>query len=182
MLRPRTLLVPAFASTALVGLGLMLALAPQPPEPTIQRVTCVSKGLQGILTTQNFPRHFHGSFLWDAAVSQLSVQGLELRVRDVNRRGDLLVATGKGVTRMVHLREHEPVSFTFRIEVDLVTGKLEMWESDPSNPINYVTEGKYVAHIRHRRDLFRLPVRWHGDNGQDGALSLRAVRKKKRLR
>lgn len=177
MLHPRKIIAPAIAGLATFGLAAAFALTTTSHPPQDNCVLEAEVGYDyGHWTVEEFPRTFEGAFLWDADTSDRNEQSVRYRIDDVQERGELLVATGRGVVSYTHFPREPEVSFDLRIEVNRNTGTFQMWESNPSREENYTVAGKYTAEI----DVFEAPresltARWVGDDGKDGTLVLKKM-------
>ncbi len=179
MLNPRTLLATSLSVCALGSLALVTGAAlwlsapcsAPPVEPNFELTE--SHPILSV-TESTFPRAFVGNFTWDSDTQGMDHQTTRLRVEEVNQRGNLIVATGRGLVDFTHY-DDKPTSFDFRMEVDVMTGEFEMWESNPSVTTNYVTEGKYTATLTSGSYMGFVNATWEGDNGEDGRLVLNKV-------
>lgn len=121
-----------------------------------------------VLTAEQLPRHYVGTFLWDGESAQYT-QRLAMDLEEVNTQGSLIVATGQGT----YTTTDRSIDFSVRVEVNQKTGEFKMWESNPSVATGFVTNGHHVAMVR--GPFQELSARWIGDDGLRGNLNLQAT-------
>ncbi len=170
MIRPRNLVLPPLLSIGfllLICVGVaMLWTCPEPPEEPLVGPVEVP---QSLLAVEDVPERYEGTFRWDGDQAA-DEQHVVLTVEDVNEVEGLLVATGRGTYT---IRQHRAIEFSFRIEIDPVSGEFVMWESAPDVSAGFVTDGRHKAYVFDGLDV--VEARWHGDDGAMGSLSLRAT-------
>lgn len=129
---------------------------------------CPASAAEPEFVRDNLPRKFEGVFNWHGSISY---QYVTITLTDVSLDEDNNVI-GDGVGRYRTSGDITNIQITFKIKPD--TQRLQMRETKPDNPANFVTDGAHLGRIS--GNLCFIATEWTSKgSGDKGDLFLRAA-------